>query len=116
MIFFGVPFSLFKRDNSIRSQMVKRDEIDNKNWGLSLFITFLRYYLYDVLDDVLSIAHITELKLNNKTTPSENKDLEQWKKDKFTWTCEELLVIFGHFHNISSKTYEETYTFKEETD
>jgi hypothetical protein len=66
---------------------VKGDEIDDKNWGLSLCISFLRYFLLDVLDDAFSMVHINELKLNKKTTASENKDLEEWKKDKFTWTC-----------------------------
>ena len=62
------------------------------------------------------MIQLNELKMNKKTTVSENKDLDQWKKDKITRTCEELLVIFSHFQNISSRGYEESYSFEETSD
>lgn len=95
---------------------MKGDEIENKNWGLSLCIYFLRYYIFDVSEEVLHMLHINELKTNKKTTINENKDLDKWKKDKLTRTCQELLVIFSYFLNISSKGYEESYNFEEASD
>jgi hypothetical protein len=62
------------------------------------------------------MIYINELKMNKKFTASENKDLDQWKKDKLTKTCEELLVIFSYFQNISSRGYEESYSFDEAND